>query len=85
MKLLLVLILCLAFSGCGDSYNEYECYKSVRTEFGYKADIKQFPGTKFRWAVKDEQGNIWFVETLSEINSNITTKELLFKAEKNVN
>jgi hypothetical protein len=81
-KLLLVAAIALVMVGCkSNASSAYHCRKSVENIFP-GADISNSPSSdsSYRFLVREPNGAVWYVETMSTAGPQVTKKELVFKA-----
>lgn len=75
---IVILLMSILFISC-DGWNEVECYESVRIEFPDAIEIKQPIGEKWKFIVMDYDSSIYYVQTMNNSNTDVTSKELIFK------
>jgi len=80
MRFIIVGLIGLFLIGCG-GLNEYTCYQSVCNTFP-KAEIVHIDNHKFEWIVRDTIGDVYYIACNSINSSDITVKQLIFKASK---
>jgi len=78
---LLVLVMLVGYNN--NATSAYYCRKSVESTFP-NSEISLSPDgdTPFRYLIREPNGNIWYVETLSGNGPEITKKELVFKGKQ---
>tara|TARA_R110002020_G_scaffold242484_1_gene455847 strand:+ start:496 stop:753 length:258 start_codon:yes stop_codon:yes gene_type:complete len=70
-----LLATCLA--SCGN--DEYGCYESVQEEFPNAITIKRPIGEKWSFVVIDADSSVYYVETMNNLDTKLTQKELIHK------
>lgn len=81
MRKIVLTVLLLALVGChSDATNPMKCRQAVVEEFN-TSEVVPFSDSKFRFIVKDGDGNIWIAETMSAQTPKVTAKTLIFKAQ----
>jgi hypothetical protein len=82
-RFLLVTVFALGMVGCltNNADSTYHCRRSVEAAFP-GAEISNSPDSdsSFRFLVREPNGAVWYVETMSGSGPQVTKKELIFKA-----
>lgn len=76
LKVGLIILLAFFVVGCNDSGNKYKCLQSVEKAF---PTGKIEPLSDYRFVVKDDKGKIWYVETNSIMNPDITYRREILR------
>lgn len=76
-KILLAITLIASLAGCS-GFDKNACRESVVKQFNTQnvVEVKEY-----RYVVKDNQGNLWYVEVMNGNDTNITKKIPIFFGE----
>lgn len=66
----------LLVAGCG--YDSNKCYESVVKAYP-NAEISLIPGEKYRFLVRENGGDVIYVETMNNADADITQKFTAFR------
>lgn len=73
IRAIMILIVSFIMVSCGDSMNYENCLNNVKKEFPTGVIYQAYGDSKFTFTVIDTSNNtIYYVETLSLVNSEIT-------------
>jgi hypothetical protein len=75
-KIILAVAITASLAGCS-GIDHLGCRNSVVKDVGTQ-DVVEVDNWKF--VAKDAQGNVWYYETMSVVNTGVTKKIPLFKA-----
>ena len=83
-RFLLVTAVALLLVGCNNTANSaYHCRRSVEETFpGSEISISPDSDSSYRFLVREPNGTVWYVETMSSAGPQVTKKELIFKGSK---
>lgn len=82
-KLLFITAIMLLLAGCSANYasSPFYCRREVEKAFpNSEVSVVPYRDTVFYYLVREPNGAVWYVETMSENGPEITKKELIFKA-----
>jgi len=75
MKMIFGIAFVLALVGCGDGYDSSKCQQAV-TEQLKGWEVVCCPSAYYCFVARDPEGNIWWIETMSN-KAEITSKFIL--------
>ena len=87
LKYFLLIVFIFLLSSCLDNYgnrqNPLECKYNIEREFPNAVEIKPIEFQKWKWIVINKDSTIWYVETMDNWTTKITSRVKIFDYSKN--